>query len=79
MSWSITLNGPQKVVARELADAILLLDKAIDWVQNSDADVVTASLGGYISWNEDGDITNSNVSFSVGESSKPLKIEDQSG
>ena len=70
MSWSINLSGPQKVVSRELADAILLLDKAMDWVQNSDADVVTASLSGSVSWDENHDITNSNVSFSVGESTE---------
>ena len=79
MSWSINLNGPKEVVERELTDAILLLDKAIDWVQNSEGDTVVADLSGYVSWNEDGEITNSNVSFSIGESTVPKKTEDQSG
>ena len=80
MSWSINLSGPKKVVARELSDAILLIDKAIDWVQNSDGDVVNASLSGYVSWDEDGDITRSSVSFSVsvGESNNPKKTDTQS-
>jgi hypothetical protein len=80
MSWSITLSGPKKVVARELSDAMQVLDKAIDWVQNSDRDVVAASLGGYVSWDEDGDITRSSVSFSVsvGESNNPKKTDTQS-
>ena len=67
MSWSINLSGPPEVVTREIADAILLLDRAIDYSQNSDADTVNVSLGGYVSWKEDGEITASNVSFSVGE------------
>ena len=70
MSWSINLSGPQRVVAQELADALLLLDKALDWVQLSDKDIVSANLSGYVSWNEDGEVTNSNVSFSIGESDK---------
>jgi hypothetical protein len=80
MSWSITLSGPKKVVARELSDAMQVLDKAIDWVQNSDWDVVAASLSGYVSWDEDGDITRSGVSFSVsgGESNNPKKTDTQS-
>jgi hypothetical protein len=73
MSWSINLNGPRSVVTREVADAILLLDKSLDWIENSDADSLSVSLGGYVSWDETGNITNSNVSFSVGESSNPTE------
>jgi len=71
MSWSINLSGPPRVVAQELADALLLVDKALDWVQLSDKDIVSANLSGYVSWNEDGEVTNSNVSFSIGESDNP--------
>ena len=46
MSWSINLSGPQRVVAQELAEALLLLDKALDWVQLSDKDIVSANLSG---------------------------------
>jgi hypothetical protein len=67
MSWSISLSGPPEVVTREISDALLLLDRALDYSQNSDADTVTASLSGYVSWKEDGSVTASNVSFSVGE------------
>ena len=77
MSWSINLSGPQNVVARELADAILLLDKAIDWAQNSSADSLTVSLGGYATW-ADNDITSSNVSFSVSENYNPREKESES-
>ena len=77
MSWSINLNGPPEVVTRELADAILLLDKSIDCTQNSDADVVNVSLGGYVSWNDAGDVTASNVSFSVAETVNPEKTNSE--
>jgi hypothetical protein len=75
MSWSINLSGPPEVVTRELADAILLLDRAIDYSQNSDADSVRISVGGYVSWNEDHEITSSDVSFSVAETTNPKKLE----
>ena len=75
MSWSINLSGPPKVVTHELADAILLLDRAIDWAQNSDAGNMAVSLGGYVSWDETGDILSSNVSFSVGETTAPKETE----
>jgi hypothetical protein len=68
MSWSINLNGPPQVVTHELADALFLIDKALDWAQNSDKDIVNISLCGYVSWNEDDVVTSSNVSFSIGES-----------
>ena len=71
MSWSINLSGPPEVVTREIADAILLLDRALDYSQNSDAHTVSVSLGGYVSWNEDREVTSSNVSFSVGETLHP--------
>ena len=71
MSWSINLSGPPQVVARELADAILLLDKATDWVEKSISDVLSVNLAGYVSWTGTGDITASSVSFSVGESNNP--------
>ena len=67
MSWSINLSGPQNVVQREVADALLLLDKALTWVENSEGDILSVSLSGYVSWNENDEITNSNVAFSVGE------------
>lgn len=68
MSWSINLSGPKKVVTRELVDAALLLDSAIEWASNSDANTVTVQIGGYVSWNDEEEVTSSNVSFSVGES-----------
>ena len=73
MSWSINLSGPPEVVTREIADALILLDKALDYSQHSDADTVNVSLSGYVSWNED-EITSSNVSFSVGETLYPPNL-----
>jgi hypothetical protein len=70
MSWSINLSGPPQVVTHELSDAILLLDKALDYSQGSDKDTVAVHLGGYVSWNEDGEVTNSAVSLSFSESNK---------
>ena len=67
MSWSINLSGPPSVVTREMADALLLLDKALDYTQNSNSSNVTVGLSGYVSWTENDKITASNVSFSVGE------------
>lgn len=71
MSWSINLQGPPEVVTREIADAILLLDRALDYSQNSDAHTINVSLGGYVSWNDDREVTSSNVSFSVEETLYP--------
>ena len=76
MSWSINLSGPPNVVTREIADALLLLDKALDYAQNSDSDIVNVQVGGYVSWNEDNEITSSNVSFSVGETTNPNNGQD---
>lgn len=75
MSWSINLSGPPNVVSHELADALLLFDRALDYTENSDKDIVSVTLGGYVSWKEDGEVTSSNVSFSIGESSKPNSSE----
>jgi hypothetical protein len=77
MSWSINLSGPPQVIARELADAILLLDKSMDWAHTSEADVISVSLVGYVSWNDAGDVTASNVSFSVGETVNPEKTDSE--
>ena len=35
------------------------------------------SLGGYVSWNDAGDVTASNVSFSVGETVNPEKTDSE--
>lgn len=77
MSWSISLSGSPQVVTREIADALLLLDKALDYAQNSDADSMSVSLSGYVSWNDAGDVTSSNVSFSVGETANPEKTDSE--
>ena len=77
MSWSINLSGPPKVVTRELAEAVLLLDKSLDYAQNSDANVISISLGGYVSWNDAGDVTSSNVSFSAGETVNSEKTNSE--
>lgn len=71
MSWSVNLSGPREIVKRELADAILLFDKYLDWAQNTDADTVSINLGGYISLGVDGTITNSGVTFSFSETYSP--------
>lgn len=77
MSWSINLSGPPQIVAREIADAILLFDRALDYAQNSDADTISVSLGGYVSWTDAGDVTASRVSFSVGEAINPEKTNSE--
>ena len=79
MSWSINLSGPPNVVTREIADALLLLDKALDYAQNSDAGVVTVGLNGWVSWLDD-KIISSNVGFSVGETTDPVSpVSPESG
>jgi hypothetical protein len=77
MSWSISLSGPPQVVTRELSDAILLLDKSIDWAQNSNADAINVLLSGSVSWDDAGGVTASNVSFSVGETVNPEKTNSE--
>lgn len=71
MSWSVTLSGPPNVVARELSDLLIVADKALDYAVNSDEDTVSVNLSGFVSWNEQEEITNSGVSFSLSESSIP--------
>ena len=76
MSWSINLSGPPSVVTRQIADALILLDKALDYAQNSDADVVNVALNGYVSWNENEDIVGSSVGFSVSETTASVSPEN---
>ncbi len=68
MSWSVTLSGPKKAVLREVADAILVFDKAFAWIENAEDDsTLSVNLNGYVSWNDAGEVTNSNIGFNVGE------------
>lgn len=74
MSWSVNLNGPKEVVRRELADAILLFDKALYYAENTDAPIVNVNLNGYVSWvSLEGNVTASNVGFSFGEAYPVIK------
>jgi len=73
MSWSVNLSGPPNVVTRELADLLLLADKALDYAANADSDTVTVGLGGFVSWDEENEIINSGVSMNFGEANT-LKV-----
>lgn len=76
MSWSISLGGPKNVVQTELADLILVAEKALDWVENAnDESTLSLSLNGYVSWGEDKSITNASVGFQFGESTPPKPVE----
>jgi len=74
MSWSVNLSGPKEVLKREISDAMLLFDRALDWVENAELETLSVNLNGYVSWNQEGEITSSSVGFNVSESTPPPNL-----
>jgi hypothetical protein len=67
MSWSIYLSGPKDVILKELGDASAIIQQAAESVHQYEAgpdDTVTASVSGYVSWDDKG-VTSSSATQSV--------------